>query len=680
MRNLPAVLCIAGLVLLASQNTSATAASDVVASDPTGHVESTANNSPTNPTTSAEPQFTIPEELRENPPFWLKPYLTGLHPAPRVLPKRPGVYSDSDWAAAINATWGPGMPGSTKDSLFLKWWTAVAGYAATFFNIDTAAWSDAFATYAPGVVDYDTVSRGRFAAIMFHMSLRCRDIHVISSDQPVAYTHATPGVPLLYIGGTGDNTHFGAALTPLPDSTLLVYQTVPNHPLGLVPGDVVLGYDRMPWKDRYPQLLAAQLPIGLVAGGLYGGNDKAFTHDMLMSAGMNWHLFDTIDVVKYATGDTLHLSTAPLLNQPTYIWASEQLPIPGITKPNFGTPPVTWGVVPGTHIGYIYHLWLPGSSSKILFNSALTDLIDSQHVAGIIIDFRTNYGGSSDGYPLLHRLFDSVVQPMNWYYRCATCCKQQMCKASGFDAPFRIYGDSVSPLLFHGPVAVLTGPNAVSMGDQMPHALSLRPRTRIFGKPTGGHFNGYATAAPFANPFVTAPDWYFFLPTVCSAQGIDNSKFMIHSTFPSAADYPEADFQEVWLTRDGVAHGVDDVVEAAKAWIISLDRDQDGVLNEQDNCPDTYDPGTANQSFSINYMGDVDFSTSLSSFDIIYLARYVFQSGPAPLPCAAAGDVDCTGKITASDIISLVNQVFKAQSPQCDKCTLIATGAWTCPF
>ena len=26
-----------------------------------------------------------------------------------------------------------------------------------------------------------------------------------------------------------------------------------------------------------------------------------------MAAGENWHLFDTIDVVKFATGDTLHL-------------------------------------------------------------------------------------------------------------------------------------------------------------------------------------------------------------------------------------------------------------------------------------------------------------------------------------------------------------------------------------
>jgi hypothetical protein len=639
----------------------------------------------------AQSAFVLPEEFRENPPSWLRAYVTGLHPAPRIVPKRPGLYSISDWTAAVNATWGPGAPGASKSNLFMQWWSAVDGYAATFHNIDTTLWSSAFAAYFPGVVNYDTVSRGRFAAIMFHMSLRMRDIHVDSRDYTVTYTYPSPGVPLMYVGGTGDNTHFGAGLTPLPDSTLLVYQAVSPHPLGLVPGDLVLGYDGIPWKDLYPQLLAAQLPVGMVSGSLWGGHEQSFTHDMLMSAGMNWHLFDTIDVVKYATGDTLHLPTAPLASQPYYIWATEQLPIPGILKPEFGDPPVQWGLIPGTRIGYIYHLWLPDGSSKVLFNSALTDLIDSEHVTGIVIDFRTNYGGASSGFPSFSRLFDSTVQPMNWYYRCGTCCKRLMCPASGFDTPFTIHGDSASPLHYDGPIAVLTGPNAVSMGDQMPHALSLRPRTRIFGKPTGGHFNGYATAAPFSNPFVVDPDWYFFLPTVCSAQGLDNNKFMIHSVFPNPTDYPEADYQEVWLTRDGVANGVDDVVEAAKAWIVSLDTDQDGVANETDNCPGSFNPAQEDQDFNgagdscecnvriVDNTGDVNLSGTITSADIIALVNYVFKSGPSPLPCSASGDVNCTGGITSADIISLVNYVFKSQTPPCDVCDLIASEVWTCP-
>jgi hypothetical protein len=50
--------------------------------------------------------------------------------------------------------------------------------------------------------------------------------------------------------------------------------------------------------------LKAELPIGDMVGGIYrwGANEATFTLSWLMSAGLNWHLFDTIDIVKYNTG------------------------------------------------------------------------------------------------------------------------------------------------------------------------------------------------------------------------------------------------------------------------------------------------------------------------------------------------------------------------------------------
>ena len=64
-------------------------------------------------------------------------------------------------------------------------------------------------------------------------------------DQELVHfqTPLLPGVPLMTVGGWGNNGHFGAGLTPLEDSSLLVYDAVNNHPLDLVPGDKVLGYD-----------------------------------------------------------------------------------------------------------------------------------------------------------------------------------------------------------------------------------------------------------------------------------------------------------------------------------------------------------------------------------------------------------------------------------------------------
>ena len=65
---------------------------------------------------------------------------------------------------------------------------------------------------------------------------------------------------------------------------------------------------------------------------------------------------------------------------------------------------------------------------------------------------------------------------------------------------------------------------------------------------------------------------------------------MTHSEFPSATEFPWIPYEEVWFTPDNVAAGVDDVVEAAEAWILSRDLDQDGVVNENDNCESVFNP------------------------------------------------------------------------------------------
>ena len=55
---------------------------------------------------------------------------------------------------------------------------------------------------------------------------------------------------------------------------------------------------------------------------------------VLSDVGMNWHLFDTLDVVKYSNGDTSHFSTTSLAAQTGFIWGNEQLDIPGVPWPN----------------------------------------------------------------------------------------------------------------------------------------------------------------------------------------------------------------------------------------------------------------------------------------------------------------------------------------------------------
>ena len=91
--------------------------------------------------------------------------------------------------------------------------------------------------------------------------LALQDDHSNLVDPLVSLSELKAGLPLLIPDGYWDNSHFGAGLTPLADSSLLVYKVVENHPLGLQPGDIVLGYDGIPWKNLYKQLLELQLPV-----------------------------------------------------------------------------------------------------------------------------------------------------------------------------------------------------------------------------------------------------------------------------------------------------------------------------------------------------------------------------------------------------------------------------------
>lgn len=106
-----------------------------------------------------------------------------------------------------------------------------------------------------------------------------------------------------------DNSSFGACLTVQPDSTLLVLRSRPNHVLGLEPGDIVLGYDNRVWKNIYKELIEVEMPIRL--NYVFGSTPESMAEVMLRSAGLNWHLFETIDILKYS-GELEHYPTSLL--------------------------------------------------------------------------------------------------------------------------------------------------------------------------------------------------------------------------------------------------------------------------------------------------------------------------------------------------------------------------------
>jgi hypothetical protein len=166
-----------------------------------------------------------------------------------------GRLTTEDWAALIDATWDwdpqPGFPLSLFDAL----WAAVDEEYGAFVNLDVDldAIRDRYRDeIAAGV------SRGRYAAIFNQFAFALKDSHTYFIDGEVNWgTYPEPGVPLFVVGAWLDNSRFGAGLTPLEDDTLLVYKALPDHVLGLEPGDIVLGYDGVPWYELYRQLLEA---------------------------------------------------------------------------------------------------------------------------------------------------------------------------------------------------------------------------------------------------------------------------------------------------------------------------------------------------------------------------------------------------------------------------------------
>ncbi|MBK8549515.1 MAG: hypothetical protein IPL53_00090 [Ignavibacteria bacterium] len=351
--------------------------------------------------------------------------------------------------------------------------------------------------------------------------------------------------PLFILGGWNNNGHFGAGLTPLQDSTLLIYQVIPQHPLGLERGDVILGYDRVPWKVLVEEILSCEFPI-VYDYSWIGSSPSAFNHSLLISAGMNWHLFDTIDVIKYSTGDTLHLSTNPLRNQKMQLFCTEQMNIPGISKPVYDQQLCSYGIVPGTNIGYIYVWGWWGNVSGQFYNAVLSLL----NTEGLILDFRYNEGGNmflSD--PGLSLMFDTSKQTIDWGYRCSPN-PIEMCIENNPD-PYNIPGE---PPGYNKPIAVLTGPGALSSGDQVALRMKYHPHARFFGKSTAAAFN-----APY---WYQMTNNYWLLIAEYDSYELNNpGVYLTHKEF-------EVD-ENIWLSKELVRQGRDDVVEAAICWIDS---------------------------------------------------------------------------------------------------------------
>ncbi len=465
--------------------------------------------------------------------------------------------SKADWQTVIDTTWGPGLPLNEKLAIFDAY-TQVLTISCASFNslgIDPTEWNSIKASYRQRIDE--STSKGDFAALMGRLAYDLHDRHAYALDTSVLMTLLNPGIPILVIGSF-EIGHFGAVLTVLPDSSLLVLRTLDDHPLGLEPGDIVLGYEGVAWKDLVDELLGSGIPILY-----YQRNSKSSVrYNELASAGMNWHLFNTIDIIKFAGGDTVHLPVNPLLNLPVstreywfggeiLMWNNEQLSVAGVPFPDpvkivDNDQSVTFGIVEGTNVGYIYLMW-EDDNTDAQFGKAVYALSGTE---GLIIDLRINFGGVPNPRSGLNLLFNAHQYTMQDELRCSPD-NFSLCPMSDQNDYF-ITGNPMS--WYDRPMAVLTGPNCVSAGEYRAYIFGYHPLSRFFGKST------CAALGSWNDPGIGSLSGWKFLYPYTEAFLVDKPEIHLnHREFP--VDYP------VWFDRESVANGEDAVVKKALEWI-----------------------------------------------------------------------------------------------------------------
>ncbi|MCU0344865.1 MAG: T9SS type A sorting domain-containing protein [Ignavibacterium sp.] len=493
-------------------------------------------------------QYSEPEQTELNKiPFPHKLKLTPHIPKESAVSMHPSFYDrKSEWKTIIKNYWGPGQSTQLKLNTFDTYQTFARANNATFLW-NPINWDSLASVLRSRITD--STSRGEFSRILNDLACGMRDAHCQAMDTIILSTPLNPGTPILAQGG-GYINHFGAGLTPLADSTLLVYKVVPQHPLGLVPGDIILGYQGIPWHQLVRELLAGGVPHTI----WFGASPSAFNRSLLWAAGENWHLFDTIDVKKFSSGEVLHLplDTMVTLNYTDMIINNEQLPVPGVPMPVFSLfgGAVKYGIVQGTNIGYIYvyHHAYPGVSTE--FDNAVKSLMETD---GLILDIRLDWGG---GYGLnegISRLLNHSTYAADMMKRCSPSNFDQLCPQAGFDN--FIHWDLGT--YYDKPIAVLLGPNCLSYGDISSWQLSYVPNARMFGRSPAAIFSGM---------------WFLVQPASPGYHMQCTDVTFVDHYNPGSPiwgqEYPL--YEEVWLTPEGVANGQDGVVARALEWMNNL--------------------------------------------------------------------------------------------------------------
>ena len=212
---------------------------------------------------------------------------------------------------------------------------------------------------------------------------------------------------------------------------------------------------------------------------------------------------------------------------------------------------VTWGVISGTGIGYVA-LYDCGDISGDSLLNPIKKLVEDSLVDGLIIDIRTNFGGSLLTYrDAFHYLNNGDFPWMGWAHRATTTDRYTM---DPFTTPPTAYGTTdTHPNYFDKKIALLVGPGAVSAGDVMQVLYTHHPKLKIIGKHTAGAFGAIRSIPmPYTNFNASRQNGDFY-------RAEDNTFYLSHHNFPIDSF--------VWFNRTSVCNNEDNILNTAIRWI-----------------------------------------------------------------------------------------------------------------
>ncbi len=171
-------------------------------------------------------------------------------------------------------------------------------------------------------------------------------------------------------------------------------------------------------------------------------------------------------------------------------------------------------------------------------------------IDGLIIDVRTNYGGSFDAYiKTFTYLNNGYVSWAGYGDRLDPTNRLLM-----YNLPASMYDIADDdPSSFNNKVAVLTGPNAASAGDFLPLLFRHDPYVKTFGESTAG---AYGARVPIT---MSNSNYYASRQEVNFYDVANPLNYLTHTSVPVDSN--------IWFSPTSLCSGTDTILNTAVLWI-----------------------------------------------------------------------------------------------------------------